>query len=75
MKFLVLWPLRVYRYAISPLMGPHCRFEPTCSAYAEQAVVRHGVLRGTWLTARRLVRCHPGCPGGHDPVPDTFTLT
>ena len=75
MKFLLLWPLRVYRYAISPLMGPHCRFEPSCSAYAEIAVIRHGAARGTWLAVRRLARCHPGCPGGHDPVPDVFTLT
>jgi len=75
MKFIVLWPIRFYRLFISPMMGPHCRFEPSCSAYAEEAIRRHGLLPGSWLMTRRLLRCHPGCRGGHDPVPDTFTLT
>jgi putative membrane protein insertion efficiency factor len=61
--------LRVYRRAISPLLGPRCRFAPSCSAYAVQAVGGHGAARGSWLTLRRLVRCHPFHPGGHDPVP------
>lgn len=74
MKFLAIWPIRFYRYAISPMMGPHCRFEPSCSAYAEQAVQRHGLAGGGYLAVRRLLRCHPGCPGGHDPVPETFSI-
>jgi uncharacterized protein len=58
-----------YRRFISPLLGPHCRFAPSCSAYALAAVREHGALRGTWLAARRLARCHPFNPGGFDPVP------
>ena len=66
---LVLAPVRFYRYAISPMLGPHCRFQPTCSAYAIEAVERHGVLRGGALALRRIARCHPLTTGGHDPVP------
>lgn len=62
-------PIRFYRYAISPLMANHCRFYPTCSCYALEAIDKHGVWRGGWLTLRRLCRCHPWHPGGHDPVP------
>lgn len=58
-----------YRYLISPLLGPRCRFFPTCSQYAIEAVVEHGALRGSWLAGRRLLRCHPWHPGGVDPVP------
>jgi len=61
--------LRVYKRALSPLLPPACRFEPTCSAYAEEAVRRHGARRGASLAVRRLLRCRPGCPGGYDPVP------
>jgi putative membrane protein insertion efficiency factor len=61
--------LRGYRLALSPLLGPHCRFYPSCSAYAEEAVHRHGAWRGVALAARRLLRCHPLHPGGFDPVP------
>jgi uncharacterized protein len=61
--------LAVYRRGISPLLGPRCRFLPTCSSYAAEAVTTHGALRGSWLTARRVVRCHPFHPGGLDPVP------
>ncbi len=72
MKILLILPIRFYRYAISPLMAPHCRFYPTCSAYAEEAIRRHGPLRGSVLAAKRLLRCHPGTPGGYDPVPEIF---
>ncbi len=61
--------VRCYRRAISPLLGARCRFYPSCSAYAEEALLRHGVLRGGWLTVRRLSRCHPFNPGGIDAVP------
>jgi putative membrane protein insertion efficiency factor len=61
--------LRLYRAVISPLYGPTCRFYPSCSEYALIAVDRHGVVRGGWLAARRLLRCHPWNPGGVDPVP------
>jgi uncharacterized protein len=66
---LLLALLSLYRHGISPLLGPRCRFLPTCSAYAAEAVAAHGAPRGTWLTLRRLGRCHPFHPGGVDPVP------
>ena len=60
--------IRSYRSFISPLLGANCRFAPTCSCYAEEAVRRHGVVRGGWSSLRRLLRCHPWNPGGWDPV-------
>lgn len=65
----VLAPIRFYRLAISPLRPPVCRFEPSCSAYALEAIETHGPGRGSWLALRRLSRCHPFHAGGHDPVP------
>lgn len=73
MRKLVLLPIRFYRYAISPLMASHCRFYPSCSAYALEAIERHGAIRGGWLSARRLARCHPWQAGGYDPVPETLS--
>ncbi len=63
--------LRIYRYLLSPLLGPRCRFLPSCSEYAIQALHTHGAVRGGWLSARRLCKCHPWHPGGFDPVPDS----
>jgi putative membrane protein insertion efficiency factor len=65
--------IQVYRVAISPLLGPSCRFHPSCSTYALEAFERHGFWRGLALTVRRLGRCHPLHPGGIDPVPPTTT--
>ena len=65
----VLLPVHFYRRFISPLLPPTCRFYPSCSAYAVEALTVHGALRGTWLTIRRLLRCGPWHPGGLDPVP------
>jgi putative membrane protein insertion efficiency factor len=61
--------IRVYQRLVSPVLPPACRFHPSCSSYAATAIERHGALRGSWLAARRLARCHPFHPGGIDPVP------
>lgn len=72
--FLLQLPIRVYRHAISPLLPANCRFYPTCSHYAQEALERHGPLKGGWLALRRLSRCHPwGAPRPYvDPVPERF---
>lgn len=67
-EILVL-PIRLYRAFLSPLLPPSCRFTPTCSQYAIEALRKHGPLRGLWLTLRRLLRCHPWGGSGYDPVP------
>ena len=66
---LLILLLRAYQLTISPLLGPACRYEPSCSQYASEAISRHGVLRGCPLAARRLTRCHPRGDSGYDPVP------
>jgi len=65
--------IRGYQRFVSPTLGQHCRFHPTCSAYAAEAIERFGLARGGWLAARRIVRCHPFAPGGLDPVPERFS--
>jgi putative membrane protein insertion efficiency factor len=69
MTLLMLFLVRVYRSVFSVLLPPACRFEPTCSTYAEEALHRHGALSGIGLIIRRILRCHPFHPGGYDPVP------
>ncbi|MGD9869676.1 MAG: membrane protein insertion efficiency factor YidD [Thauera sp.] len=69
MKTVLIALVRFYRYAISPMLGRSCRFHPTCSEYAIEAIQRYGALRGGWMAARRVGRCHPFNPGGYDPVP------
>lgn len=65
----LVWLVKAYQYGISPFLGRACRFEPSCSEYAVQSLERHGIIRGLWLAARRVARCHPWHPGGYDPVP------
>lgn len=69
MSRLLLLLIRAYQLALSPFFGQQCRFSPTCSQYALDAIIKHGAWRGSWLAVRRLSRCHPWHPGGHDPVP------
>jgi uncharacterized protein len=64
--------IRLYQLTISPLLGPTCRFTPSCSEYAREAVQQHGAAKGVWLAGKRIARCHPGCAGGDDPVPGNY---
>ncbi len=68
------WPfilvIMLYKFVLSPFLPPACRFLPTCSDYARESLARHGLFRGSWLSVRRVARCHPGNPGGFDPVPE-----
>lgn len=68
MAWLLIKVIRAYQFFLSPWVGSNCRFTPTCSQYAIEALNEHGAFRGSWLTIRRLSRCHPWSPGGHDPV-------
>ncbi|KAF5069885.1 putative membrane protein insertion efficiency factor [anaerobic digester metagenome] len=68
-KKLFLLLIRFYQVGISPLIGPHCRFTPTCSQYAFIAISRYGIFKGTYLAVRRILKCHPFHEGGYDPVP------
>jgi uncharacterized protein len=70
---ILLGLIRLYQRLISPLLGPSCRFQPTCSNYATECLSTHGPLRGTWLAVRRIARCHPFHPGGYDPPPQAGT--
>ncbi len=74
MKKIIIALIRFYRKHISPLKKPCCRFTPTCSQYAIQAVERHGAFLGSLMSVARIIRCNPYCRGGYDPVPDYFTL-
>ena len=69
MKTILLALLTAYRYVVRPLLGPSCRFHPSCSEYASEAIARHGAARGSLLALRRIGRCHPWHDGGYDPVP------
>jgi uncharacterized protein len=69
MRRILMGMIRVYQWTLSPLLGPCCRFHPSCSCYTHEAIERHGAVRGLWLGARRLLRCHPFVEGGYDPVP------
>ncbi|MDH5472716.1 MAG: membrane protein insertion efficiency factor YidD [Gammaproteobacteria bacterium] len=62
--------IRIYQYAISPFLPPHCRYTPTCSAYAVEAISRFGIFQGSWLAMKRIGRCHPWHDSGYDPVPE-----
>jgi len=71
MRRLLIGCINIYRYAISPLMANHCRFYPSCSQYAIESLEKHGALKGSFLSIKRLLRCHPFAHGGCDPVPET----
>ncbi|MDA8739789.1 membrane protein insertion efficiency factor YidD [Rhodobacteraceae bacterium] len=70
LAFVISLPIRAYRLFLSPLVGRNCRYHPTCSAYALQALQRHGAIKGIWLSLRRIARCHPWGGSGNDEVPD-----
>lgn len=74
-KKLLILPIRFYQVAISPLIGPSCRFTPTCSHYMIQAIQEWGPIKGTWLGIKRIAKCHPWGPHGHDPIPKKKSTT
>lgn len=69
MRHILIWLVKLYQWCLSPFIGNHCRFHPSCSSYAIEAFVKHGAIKGSYLAVKRLMRCHPWCEGGHDPVP------
>ena len=69
MARILIWIVKAYQMVLSPFFGQQCRFYPTCSQYAVEAIQKHGALLGSYYTVRRLLRCHPWCDGGHDPIP------
>ncbi len=69
LRRLAVLPFVLYQWLLSPLLPQSCRFYPSCSEYARQAILKHGLLKGGWLALKRLARCHPLSPGGYDPVP------
>lgn len=75
MRFIFLQLIRAYRLFISPFTVPSCRYYPTCSHYAMEAIETHGAIRGAWLAGKRLLRCHPLAKGGYDPVPEAGDTT
>jgi uncharacterized protein len=74
MRQLLMGTIRAYQLVLSPLLGPRCRFYPSCSCYTHAAVERYGVVRGAWLGICRILRCHPFSAGGYDPVPDERSI-
>jgi putative membrane protein insertion efficiency factor len=69
MKNILLAMIRMYQLFLSPLLGQHCRFTPSCSQYTKEAIEKYGAAKGSWLGLKRILRCQPFCEGGHDPVP------
>ncbi|RUR38457.1 membrane protein insertion efficiency factor YidD [Vreelandella populi] len=67
--YLLIGAVRIYQYVISPLLGPRCRFWPSCSSYTIEAIQVHRPIKGSWMALKRIIKCHPGNPGGMDPVP------
>ena len=74
MKKFFIWSIKAYRIFISPLFPPTCRFVPTCSQYAIEAIEKFGIFQGSWLTLQRILRCNPFCRGGYDPVPELLNF-
>jgi uncharacterized protein len=69
MARILIWLVKLYQMTLSPMLGSNCRFTPTCSRYTIEALQAHGALYGSWLAFKRVLRCHPWHPGGHDPIP------
>ena len=74
MRHVLMWIIRGYQLILSPMLGPRCRYYPSCSCYTHTAIERYGAVRGTWLGLCRLLRCHPFASGGYDPVPEKRTI-